>query len=227
MNILQKIKTYLKNNRQAYKLFELLEKSCNMYIIGGILREISINGEIKDIKDIDIIIDIIDKKSFNKILNQYKYSTNAFGGYKIIVDNIKFDIWKIQDTWAYKSRAIPFNKENIIENLQYTVFLNIDSIVYDVQNNILYDNLFKDCIKTNKLDIVLEKNPFIDLNILRAIVLKYKYKMNYSDKLKRIIQKEYKLKSFLFIDRLMEIQNNRYNKTIISKRKIQLELNNI
>lgn len=225
--IISKIETYLKLKHNAYKFYKLLEKSCDMYVIGGLLRDLYIYNTLDNIKDIDIVIEIKDSKNFDKLVKTYKPRINAFGGYKFKIDNIIFDIWELDNTWAYKSKTLDIETNKYIENLQYTVFLNIDSIVYDIQNNKLYKDAFDNCIETKTLDIILETNPEIDLNILRAIVYAKQYNLAYSNRLKSLIHKEYELKSFLFIERLIEIQYIRYGYEILSKEQLEHELENI
>lgn len=52
------------------------------------------------------------------------------------------------------------------------------------------------------LDIVLEENPYIDLNILRGMILQSTYDMKYSSKIKNIVRDRYQ-------------QENNYEKIII------------
>lgn len=71
-----------------------------------------------------------------------------------------------------------------------TVFLNIDAIVYDMKRDIWYEEGYQEAIKTQVLNVVLESNPEIPLNIVRAMVLKKRYNMAYSKRLKDIIRHE-------------------------------------
>lgn len=71
-----------------------------------------------------------------------------------------------------------------------TVFLNIDAIVYDMKRDIWYEEGYQEAIKIQVLNVVLESNPEIPLNIVRAMVLKKRCNMAYSKRLKDIIRRE-------------------------------------
>lgn len=71
-----------------------------------------------------------------------------------------------------------FNNANLQaskENLAKSVYLNIEGIVYNKSK--IYDELFSTSI--GKLDVNLEVNPQVELNFLRALVFKDKYKEEY------------------------------------------------
>lgn len=61
------------------------------------------------------------------------------------------------------------------ENLAKSVYLTIEGIVYNKSK--IYDELFSTSI--SKLDVNLEVNPQVELNFLRALVFKDKYKEEY------------------------------------------------
>lgn len=226
-NIITEIRTYLKKYPVASCFFHDIMNAANIYLIGGILREYDIEKKIENIRDIDTIIDIKDNEKWNQFLRDYQHKVNVFGGYKFVLDGIKFDIWKIEDTWAFKNNVINVTPDKYVENLQYTVFLSSDSIIYDVSNKKLYDELYVKSKRTKILDVILEENPYIELNILRAIIIKHKYNMNYSEKLRRIMMKEYNKNQELLIGRLLQIQHNRYNEILISEYELKKEFCNL
>lgn len=48
--------------------------------------------------DIAVKINTPSEYLFEEIINKYQYRKNRFGGYKVIVDKIEFDIWNLKDT---------------------------------------------------------------------------------------------------------------------------------
>lgn len=71
-----------------------------------------------------------------------------------------------------------FNNANLQaskENLAKSVYLTIEGIVYNKSK--IYDELFSTSI--SKLDVNLEVNPQVELNFLRTLVFKDKYKEEY------------------------------------------------
>ncbi|MDL0249573.1 hypothetical protein QQO51_02335, partial [Clostridioides difficile] len=105
----------------------------------------------------------------------------------IRVNQIEFDIWEIENTWAFKENKVQINFGDYEKKLQDTVFLNIDSIVYNLNTQDYYNKKYENAMENKSLDVVLEENPYIELNLLRAILFKKKYNMDFSDKLSRIL----------------------------------------
>ena len=108
-------------------------------------------------------------------------------------------------------------------NLPKTVFLNLDAIIYDFNENIWHDEKYLEAMNSRVIDVVLEKNPRILLNIVRAMVLKKRYGMSFSDGLQKIIREQMNLEKD-FTGRLLEIQEERYKKVILSGEEIEKEL---
>lgn len=50
----------------------------------------------------------------------------------------------------------------------------MDSIIYDMSNDRWLDEIYKEAKDSKILDVVLEDNPHLELNILRAIIFKRK-----------------------------------------------------
>lgn len=220
------IHTYLEKYPPSLKLFCMLEKAGDIYLIGGVLREFKDNGNIIDLRDIDIVIDIKDERQWKSILSEFYTKQNRFGGYKLLCSGLIVDVWRLEETWAYKNHIIECEAEKYVEHLADTVFLNIDAIVYDLKNDLWYDKKYSEAMNSRVLDIVLERNPEIPLNIVRAMVLKQRYDMSYSIKMKNVILKE-KENEKDFLNRLMDIQLVRYRKEILSCSYIQKELNQL
>ena len=78
-------------------------------------------------------------------------------------------------------------------------------------------------MRSRVLDVVLECNPEVPLNVIRAIMLKKRYDMTYSKRFKCIIKKEMNAREN-FLDMLMNIQVKRYKREILSKELIENEL---
>lgn len=213
------IHLYLKKHPPALELFSMLEKAGSLYLIGGVLREFKDNGDILDLRDIDIVIDVEDDECWENILSKFHTNKNRFGGYKLYCSGLIVDIWPLDETWAYKNNIVKCSPEKYAECLTDTVFLNIDAIVYDMKKDLWYDKGYQEAIKSRILDVVLECNPEVPLNIVRAIVLKRRYNMEFSQRLKSIIRAE-KASSDNFIGLLMDIQRKRYRKEILSQELI-------
>lgn len=217
---------YLEKYPPSLRLFRMLEKAGDIFLIGGVLREFKDNGDILNIRDIDIVIDIKINDIWQEILYEFQPDKNNFGGYKLFCSGLVVDIWPLDETWAYRAEIVKCSPKEYVENLTNTVFLNVDAIVYDFKKNVWYDEKYQEAMKCGILDIVLEHNPEIPLNIIRAMVLKKRYCMIYSPRLRNIIRKEIKFNNN-FVCTLMDIQESRYKKEVLSKKEIEEELRHI
>ncbi|MNP64806.1 hypothetical protein D3C76_1603330 [compost metagenome] len=104
------------------------------------------------------------------------------------------------------------------------MYLNIDGIVYNFNKEKLYDEVFRSTIKESKLDITLEENPQIELNLLRALVFKEKYKLELSNNLKSVINDYLRDDSNTLIENLYDLQLSHYKTNHFSKERIRKEL---
>lgn len=223
-NVREAVETYLRDYPPALKLFQKLIEVGHVYLIGGVLREYRDNETIRELRDADFIIDVENDELWQKMLAEYQPEGNHFDGYKFHCENnFLVDIWEIDKTWAYRNSVVPFEKDNYLESLPKTVFLNLDSIIYDLNMDTWYDAIYQQAIESKVLDIVLKDNPHVELNILRALVLRQRYQMTYSDELRNLIL-EYMNEDENFVDSMMDIQYNRYHKEVLSKEMIVQEL---
>ena len=151
------------------ELFKNLNSNGELYIFGGAVRHYLDNGNFNTLpRDFDIIFKKKDSTvKLEKIITQYfKFKKNRFNGYKFQINNLKFDIWNIEDTWAFRENKVKYDSQNYISKLTETVFLNIDSLIFDLNNKKLYADKYKKIINTKELDVVLNENPFLELNLL-------------------------------------------------------------
>ncbi len=214
---------YLEKYPPALELFHMLEKAGDLYLIGGVLREYKDKNALLDLRDIDIIIDVRNSEYWEKIIYGFDVRKNRFGGYKLFCSGLIVDFWSLGETWAYKNKILKCCSTEYVKCLTNTVFLNIDAIVYDMKRDIWFEEGYQEARKTKVLDVILERNPEVPLNVVRAMVLKKRYNMVYSKRLKEIIRAE-KEKSGNFSDILMDIQLARYKKVILSREMIEEEL---
>lgn len=163
----------------------------------------------------------IDK--FNEICLKYQAQKNSFDGYKMMCTDLVVDVWRIEQTWAYRENVIECQENDYLRNLTQTVFYNMDSIVYDIKKDMWYDDVYKKAKENNVLDIVLEENPYIDLNILRGMILQSTYDMKYSSKIKNIVRDRYQQENN-YEKLLYDIEIKRYKREILSLDDIKNQL---
>lgn len=223
-NIKKDFYDVLSNYPQVKDLIKYLEAKSNILLFGGSVRDYDENRFSIIPRDFDVVVDDLDG-NLEEIILMFGLAPqkNKFDGYKIRMNNLKIDIWKIQDTWAFKHNKVVYNSK---KDLNKTVFLNIDSIFYDLNEDKLIDERFVDREKTGMIDIVLTSNPFPELNLMRAFRFKYKYKLIFSNRLNEYLMNW--MKNFEneceAINNLRKTELNRYNKSIIDWDKELKEL---
>jgi hypothetical protein len=176
-NIKNQLIYFLGKDSNTLNFIEELSNVGDLLFFGGSIRDICFFPEKPPMpRDFDIAIKFKNKTIFDLILKKYNYKKNRFGGYKIKISNMEFDIWDLENTWAYKYTNLSPSEENLAKS----VYLNIDGIVYNFNKARLYDEVFRTSIRECKLDITLEENPQVELNLLRALIFKEKYNLNFS-----------------------------------------------
>ena len=208
-------------------LINQLENYGELFLFGGAIREYNDTKFSKIPRDFDIVINKKDKNlNLDNILKKFSYKKNRFNGYKLKIDSLEFDIWELENTWAFKENKVKCLQGEYSKKLQETVFLNIDSLVYNLNTQELYDDKYMDAMKKKELDVVLEENPFKELNLIRALIFKRKYNMSLSKQLKSIF-KDYVRSNDNYINSLYEIQFKHYNEYKLDKNTIEKEINSI
>lgn len=212
---------------RANKLIDSLNSCGEILLFGGAVREFNDSKFNTIPRDFDIVIKKYNKNvNLDKLLNEFSYMKNRFNGYKIQADSLEFDIWEIENTWAFKEKKISCSEEDYIEKLQETVFLNIDSVVYNITKQQVYYNRYEEAMKHKVLDVVLTDNPYIELNMLRAILFKKKYNMEFSTRLINLLD-NFMNENYDYLDRIYEAQFNHYHTCKIRKEELEKELYNI
>lgn len=128
----------LYKNKEIRNLLNLLRELGDVCIVGGVARDYILYKNHKNIRDVDIVVDLKDANNFDNILCKYKYIKNSFGGYKLTINNI--DVWDINLTYYINEKFFE-NNINMKERFVNTPLLNIDSILYDINNNKIYGKL--------------------------------------------------------------------------------------
>lgn len=217
-NIKNQLIYFLGKDSNTLNFIEELSNVGELLFFGGSIRDICVFPEKPPMpRDFDIAIKFKDKNTFDLITRKYKHRKNRFGGYKFTISNIEFDIWDLENTWAFKYTDLQPSEENLAKS----VYLNIDGIVYNFNKSKLYDEIFRTSIRDCKLDITLEENPQVELNLLRALVFKEKYNLVFSNRLKNVFKYYLKDESEKLIENLYKLQHSHYKDSYLSKEEIK------
>lgn len=218
-NLYSAVIQQIEEDKQMSTFFYEILNSANVYLFGGAVRNY-LDNDFGNVRDLDFVIEF---KNVEDTIEKYigkniKYKKNQFNGYKFSLKGICIDMWELKDTWAFKEGKIQPSVQNLLDS----VFLNIDSVVYSMNEQDYVNECnckYKEIIQNQVLDVVMEDNPCVELNLLRALVLREKYRLIFSDELKRIFH-HYEEKSGFF-NELIQLQNKHYGKQVLSIKSIE------
>lgn len=205
---------YLHNEvlgQEAVRLLERVASQTDVYIFSGIIRNYLLG--FTENRDVDVVIKRIQKLKINdEDLNKCRISRNAFGGYKIKIENLSIDAWGIENTWGVLEKRLNPTPNSLIK----TAFFNFSSIVYHYNKHIfIYDDEVCRFLQNRIMDVVYKQNPDKTLCVLNTIYYarKYRFPLGYS-LCKWIVRNYYDEMPFA------EVQKRHFHKKIISEESL-------
>ena len=132
------IRNYLMDHPPAAEIFKKLELAGNVILIGGVLREFLDHRKIQNLRDIDIIVDVKSESQWSRVIEEYSLRTNRFGGHKIFCEGLLVDVWRIEQTWAFREKIISCSpKDYILFFLTWIALYMIGQMKNGTRKNIL------------------------------------------------------------------------------------------
>jgi predicted nucleotidyltransferase len=128
----------------------------DVYLFGGLLRDLALLGSKGFNSDIDIVVEG-DWRRCGEYLEHLGAKKNKFGGYRLSVDGWPIDVWSAPGTWAIRQGLVEYKG---IASLTETTVLNWDAILMNWRTGafIFRRNYFED-LGSRVLDVVLKENP--------------------------------------------------------------------
>ncbi|GAB3370251.1 nucleotidyltransferase domain-containing protein [Spongiibacter taiwanensis] len=144
----------------------------DLYIFGGLIRDIGLFGKKGFKSDIDLVVDG-DWESLIFFLEHLGAVRNKFGGYRLNKYGQPIDIWNARETWAIRHGHVNYDG---ISSLLETTVLNWDAILMNWRTKrFIYKPKYLDELNTRALDVVLIHNPNplgMLVRVLRHLCLK-------------------------------------------------------
>lgn len=132
---------YIINSPLVELVNYIFRDSSNIYIFGGFIRDYFIFQNCTTAKDIDVVL--IDNVPV--LLARRK---TTLKGYNTIINGINIDFWNIKDTYFF----VKNNVRPCVKLLPITTVYDINSVVYDVKNHLLYESGFFKSLRTYTID---------------------------------------------------------------------------
>ncbi|WP_173984890.1 hypothetical protein [Magnetospirillum sp. SS-4] len=126
-------------------------------IFGGLLRDLCLLGSRNFHSDVDIVVDSQSLYDIERRLFKWKPAKNRFGGYRFSVGKQAFDVWALDNTWAFQHGHVT---KSDFSTLPLTTFFNWDAVAYCIDDGriICSDNYFAD-LSEKIIDVNLQENP--------------------------------------------------------------------
>lgn len=226
--ILKNLEEKLQGYNNIAHLITEVKKSGNIYIMGRALRNYIDRQTFDNIRDLDLVYKSYGESKLDNICTKYNCERNRFNGYKLLENDLSIDIWEYEKSWAIQTGKVNMaDYKDTVDVLQHIIALNIDTLLYDIDSERLYDKQYKKLIEQRELDIVLEDVAKSASNIIRVIKFKRELSIGLSERLKKLIKQQYDLKGEQLIEELIATQLHRYNKIEMDKQQLRLKLQNI
>lgn len=157
----KQVKQYLRLNspeRVALNSFltKLGEKLPETVIFGGMLREFSLGNARAFASDMDLV-SAVPRLEIYEAIKDFSPTKNKFDGFRFVVGKRRFDIWALEDTWAFREGLV---KGRRFTDLFQTTFFNLDEAVFHLSDErVDCSSEYLHAINSKTLEINLEKNP--------------------------------------------------------------------
>jgi hypothetical protein len=162
-------------------------------IFGGVLRDLLHRRTgYFDVHDVDIVYDGIDEKELIGALGEFNARKNRFGGWKLDVDGNAFDIWRLQDTWAFQSFPHLLSSGKL-GDLVFTTQLSVEAIVVYMKHSsrrgreVVTAPIFDESVSQRCVELNFEPNPNPAASVVRAIVTANRLRYQVGPQLARYI----------------------------------------
>lgn len=162
---------------EGYALLNRLIESCDVYIVGGLVRDLLVYGSDAEVsRDIDVVVTIRDRDGFERAIEGTEFIINRFGGYKFYVGDSVMDMWELDKTFGIRE-----GEDVSVSDFIECMHLTTDRMAYDFGR----DELWIDELETyfEKREIaLLHSNDFVDGNIeivVRDLMHCYYYSLKY------------------------------------------------
>lgn len=134
---------------EGYALLNRLVESCDVYIVGGFVRDLLIYGDsAEESRDIDVVVKVRDREGFKRAIEGTEFIINRFGGYKFLVGDCEIDLWELGDTFGIREGE-DVGVSDFIECMHVTT----DRLAYDFGRDVLYADEVECLLEHRELDL--------------------------------------------------------------------------
>lgn len=199
-------------NSDILSIIKRIDQETSVYLFSGVIRSFFLKDT--EIRDIDIILE--DEIDVAEYFKEFPISRNSFGGYKILLKNIKVDLWILDKSWALQYQ-LTLNYD-LKRYIPLTAFFNFSAIIYSFRYKTFYPtNHFLRFLRDKKIDIVYQPNSNYELCVLNSIYYSEKLGLGLKPRLVRLVSSWVKNLNSDF----QEVQLKHFGKILYSRGDIE------
>lgn len=162
---------------EGYALLNRLVESCEVYIVGGLVRDLLVFGSDAEVsRDIDVVVTIRDREGFERAIEGTEFIINRFGGYKFYVGDSVMDMWELDKTFGIRE-----GEDVSVSDFIECMHLTTDRMAYDYGRDELYVDELETYFEKREIAL-LHSIDFVDGNIeivVRDLMRCYYYSLKY------------------------------------------------
>lgn len=195
-------------------------ESWEVYLFGGLLRDIATKGPFALPRDIDLVVSDSTLQQIKLDFRSKIEGENRFGGLSMRFGEWSVDVWPVSETWAFKQH---WDGEVSPAELPKTTFLNVEAVVMGLSpipghGRPVYENGFFDALRGRVLSINFEKNPHPESCITRTFVTAANLRYRLGTDLSKYI---YEKLETVGVDDVVEYQKNHYGRVYLDYSRIK------
>lgn len=156
----------------------LFDRGWDAVVFGGAIRDLVTGFSKWDLRDIDIVVDRASQNELVEACAPWIKRETRFGGLHLRVANWPIDVWRLQDTWALRSRT----EVASLSDLPKTTFLTTEAVALSLQalpgkGRAVYAERFFESMASGVVDINYQENPYPELCVVRSLLTAYRLNM--------------------------------------------------
>lgn len=166
----------------------LLGKMGDVAVVGGMLRDLHLEGNRAFKSDVDFVAKPCDLADFDKTLRMMGAKVNRFGGYALCLSRWKVEVWPVERTWAARHGHATVNH---VEDVLRTTFFDWDAVLFKpLERRVVAGEDYFEKTTCRVLDINLQPNPNPRGNAVRALRYAWRWNARMSPRLADHVQRE-------------------------------------
>jgi hypothetical protein len=110
-------------------------------------------------RDFDFVVAGVTVEALETVFAEHVRRRTRFGGLHLVVEGVPFDVWPLEQTWAFKARP---GEQASFAALPHTTFLNVEGVAVEMtgpEAGTIHEGGFFEAVLSRTLEIDLALNP--------------------------------------------------------------------